>query len=174
MLKITTTILLALVLTNSDIYNYTLPKSGGGTINLAAYQGKKILIVNTALNSKYTYQLMGLEQLYQTYKDSLVVIAVPSNSFGHEPNDDSTISAQLQGLFNISFPISAKIEVTGSGADSLYLWLTEKNQNGAMDNGTTDDFTKYLIDETGHLIGLFNSSVEPLDSELQNAIKGID
>jgi glutathione peroxidase len=144
----------------NTIYDFHIPAANGSIINFSNYQGKKILIVNTALNSKYTYQLQALQQLYNLYKDSLVVIAVPSDSFENEPNDDSTIAA--------------KIEVSGPDTDSLYLWLTQKNQNGALDNVIHGDFTKYLINESGQLIGMFQPSVEPLDEELQNAIKDIE
>jgi glutathione peroxidase len=158
----------------NTIYDFHIPAANGSIINFSNYQGKKILIVNTALNSKYTYQLQALQQLYNLYKDSLVVIAVPSDSFENEPNDDSTIAGIMASMFNVSFTVAAKIEVSGPDTDSLYLWLTQKNQNGALDNVIHGDFTKYLINESGQLIGMFQPSVEPLDEELQNAIKDIE
>lgn len=72
----------------STIYTYTLPAADGGNgIHLSDYQDKKILFVNTASNSEYAIQYASLEQLYQRYKDSLVIIAVPSNSFGNEQGE---------------------------------------------------------------------------------------
>lgn len=176
MLKLLIVALFTSVITvsTSSVYDISIPAVSGDSIHLSAYSGKKILIVNTSLNSQYTYQLLGLQQLQQSYPDSLIVIAVPSNSFGNEPYDDSTIAFQMINLFNSSFPIAAKSEVTGTDALPLYLWLTQKAENSAMDNVVTEDFTKYLLDESGHLVGMFSSRVEPMSSDIQDAIKGIE
>lgn len=175
MLKLLSVLFLGLFLTTStSIYTISIPSTSGDTLSISAYQGKKILIVNTALNSNYTYQLMGLQQLYQLHQDSLIIIAVPSNSFGNEPNDDSTISAQLHNLFNISFPIAARTDVNGLDISPLYKWLTQGSENGVFDNYVQDDFTKYLLDTSGNLIGIFKSTVEPMGLELGNVINGIE
>lgn len=168
-------IITAIFVTNtSNVYDLSIPTSGIDSIQLSTYAGKKILIVNTSLNSQYTYQLLGLQQLYQIYQDSLVIIAIPSNSFGNEPDNDSAIAFQMNNLFNVSFPIAARSEVSGPDALPLYQWLTHKRENGAIDNIVVDDFTKYLIDTSGHLIGMFKSRVEPMSNDMQDAIKGIE
>ncbi len=73
----------------TSIYSFDVQTINKGTIHLSDYTNKKILLVNIATGSEYANQLQSLEQLYQTYKDSLVVIAFPSNSFGNENHSDS-------------------------------------------------------------------------------------
>jgi glutathione peroxidase len=174
MTKFFISILLTAMLNGSSIYNIDLPAADGSVIHLSNYQGKKILFVNTALNSQYTYQLQGLKQLYDLYKDSLEIIAIPSNSFGNEPNDDSTILHVFTNMFSISFPVAGKAEVSGPETDSLYEWLTQQSENNVVNNIVHGDFTKYLVDGSGNLIGIFLPQVEPMDEDIQNTIKGID
>lgn len=164
----------AIATDSTSIYGLSVPVYNADSIQLSSYAGKKILVVNTSLNCIYTYQLLGLQQLFQIYHDSLIIIAIPSNSFGNEPNNDSTIAYQMSSLFNIGFPIAAKSNVTGPDALSLFQWLTQKGQNGVIDNVLLEDFTKYLIDGSGHLIGVFRPTIEPMSSDIQDAINGIE
>ena len=174
-MKILMPFLFSFCLTGQSVYEFSIPAANGiDTISLSGYAGKQILIVNTALESNYTYQLTGLAQLSQTYGDSLVIIAVPSNSFGNEPNNDSAIQYQLAHIFNIQFPVAAKSAVAGTDALPLYQWLNQKILNGSVDNIVTSDFTKYLINSSGQLTGIFSPEVEPMSSVLQDAIKGIE
>lgn len=173
MIKLLTILLTIIFFTTTNIYTIAVPASSADSvIDLNQYRGKKMLIVNTATNSIYTPQCNSLEQLYQQYKESLVVIAVPSNSFGNEPDSDSTIVAFLTINYHISFPLAAKSEVNGDNVSPLYNWLADEAQNGVMTGTVKGDFYKYLIDENGNLIGAFAPSVDPVSEVVQSAIRG--
>lgn len=157
-----------LVFTN--IYEYTVPAASGGTFRLNDYKGKKMLIVNIATGSRFSSQLTALETLYQRHKDSLVVIAIPSNTFGKEPLNDLEIGQQLTDKYNAHFLVAAKSIVSGATQLPLYKWLTSANENGVVDNPVTADFQKFLINNDGQLVGIFSANAEPLGAELENAI----
>lgn len=155
----------------STIYDYSIPDINGNTIQLGAFTGKKILIVNIASSSKYINQVGSLEQLYQKYKDRVVIIAVPSNSFGNESRNDSELKKYLTKQFHYNFLLTATTYVSGNNQSPLFQWITRRDQNGMMDNIIRNDFYKFLIDDTGKLIGAYAPSVDPMNSEIQNAIQ---
>ena len=154
----------------TGIYEFTIPAISGGTIKLKDYKGKKMLIVNIATGSRFASQLSNLEALYQQHKDSLVIIAVPSNSFGKEPLSNQEIQRELTSKYNTHFLVAAKSVVSGATRIPLYKWLTSAEQNGVVDNPVNADFQKFLINNSGHLVGIFSSTTDPLAEELQNAI----
>lgn len=167
-----TKILLAILLHSlSGVYDFTLTANDQSTIHLSDYSGKRILIVNTATGSPYASQYGDLETLYQQNKDSLVIIAVPSNSFGDEPNADSAINNTVQTTYGIHYVLAAKSVVTGIDQLSLYSWLTSFDQNGMFGSGLKGSFQKFLIDSQGKLVGVFAPSVSPLGDEMSNALK---
>lgn len=153
------------------VYDFSVNTIEGNTISLSQYKGKKILFVNTASSGPYTGQYAGLEKLYQKYKDSLVIIAVPSNSFGKETGTNAAIRTFITGAYHTHFIITEKTMVYGTDQSPLYAWLTHIDQNGMMTNTINDDFYKFLVDGSGKLVGAFVSSVDPMSNEIQNAIK---
>jgi glutathione peroxidase len=152
------------------IYSISITTIDGKTVNLGAYKGKKILIVNTASASKYVNQYASLENLYQKYKDSIVVIAIPSNDFKNEPGTTSDIQTLCATKYHISYILGSMQIVTGTSISPLYKWLSQSTQNGTMDNPVIGDFCKYLIDGKGNIKGVFSGMVDPMDSVVQNAI----
>lgn len=153
-----------------SIYSLTVPDLDKNTISLNNYRNKTILIVNTATGSNGVGQLTQLQQLYMQHKDSMVVIAFPTNSFGHEPRTDQELKIFMQGTYGITFPIVSKSPVKGDSANILYQWLSRKMDNDVMDAKATRDFQKFLIDKSGNLVGKFDSSVSPLSQAIQEAI----
>lgn len=144
---------------------------GTGNINLADYKGQKILIVNTASECGYTAQYEGLEKLYQANKGRLMILGCPCNQFGgQEPGDTAAIFAFCKKNFGITFPLSEKLDVRGSGQHPLYDWLSHKAKNGVLDAEVTWNFNKFLISETGQLMAYFPSKVKPQDSVMLAAI----
>lgn len=156
----------------TGIYEFSLPAAQGGTINLSDYRGKKMLIVNTASNSGLAIQYAKLEELYQKYKDSLVIIAIPSNSFGNEQDDDSTIYEHVTAAYDITYPLAGKTEVAGDSTHELYQWLSLRALNNVTDIQMQSDFQKILIDGSGKITGIFSSAVDPMSKEMQDAITG--
>ena len=155
-----------------SIYSLTITTAGGNTISLSQFQGKKILLVNIATNSPRAGQLAKLEQLYQQHKDSLVVIAFPSNSFGNEPRGNVAIDSFCHNTYHVSFLVATKEAVSGTGIQPVYQWLTTLGQNGVMNGTILGDFLKFLVDKNGNLVGVFAPSVDLMGSEIQNAITG--
>jgi len=153
-----------------SIYTISVNDNTGNAINFAAFTGKKILLVNTASNSTNAGQYAQLEQLYQLHKDSLVIIAFPSNDFGNEPGTIDSINSWVHTNYNIHYLLAEKTIVSGSEKSYLYNWLSDINANGMMNSSVSHDFYKYLINSEGKLIGIFNEEVDPLDSKIQEAI----
>ena len=164
-------ILLVALIPFSSIYTYTIKDLDANEIHLGDFKGKKILLVNTACNSTYSNQFRGLEELYQKYKDSLVIIAFPSNSFGNETGDDAAIKEFISAHYHTHFIIAQKTAITGIGQEPIYQWLTQLGKNGVMDNTIKKDFHKFLIDGAGNLVGSFAPSVDPMSDVIQTAIQ---
>jgi glutathione peroxidase len=139
----------------------------GETQSLADYKGKVLLVVNTASECGSTPQYAGLEGLWRHYRDrGLVVLGFPSNDFGgQEPGDEAAIKTFCETKFHVSFPLFAKIKVTGAGQSPVYRFL-------AADYGEPKwNFHKYLVNRDGKVIKAFPSSVPPEDHALRAAVE---
>lgn len=138
-------------------------------VNLcSAYQGKVILVVNTASKCGFTYQYEGLEALYRKYKArGLVVLGFPSNDFANqEPGTDAEISNFCKSTYGVEFPMFEKTAVAKGTNDPFYQALALQAKEFPRWN-----FHKYLIDRQGRLVGSFGSRVEPQGQELTRAIE---
>jgi glutathione peroxidase len=154
-----------------SVYTFTLPALNGGQINLSQYQGKKILLVNTASQCHYASQYAELQQLQQLYANSLVVIAIPSNNFNNmEPGSNDDI-AQFVQQYNISFPIAQKTDVLGENAHPLYQWLANRHTAGGADALPRWNFTKILIGRTGEVEKVFDPAISPLAQRVKDAVE---
>ncbi len=154
-----------------SIYTVNYQDIDGNTKSMNLHQGKKIFIVNTATASPNASQFSELEQLYQMYKDSMVVIGFASNTFGNEPRTNAEIKSYVQNTYGVTFPLAAKCIVKGDTACALYKWLIKASDNGVMNTRVKGDFQKYLIDKTGNLVAVFDSSTHPMDAIVQLAIQ---
>ena len=125
----------------SSIYEFKVPAlDGANTIDFSKYKGKKIMIVNTASKCGNTPQYAELEQLYEKYKDKLVIIGFPANNFGaQEPGTNTEIKEFCTKNYGVTFQMMEKISVKGNDMDPVYKWLTEKALNGKMDSSVNDD-----------------------------------
>lgn len=149
------------------IHGFHFTTLGGEEVSLSQYKGKKILIVNTASKCGYTPQYEGLEKLYEENKDKLVIIGFPANNFAaQEPGSNDEIAAFCEKNYGVSFPMSEKISVKGDDTAPIYQWLTQKKYNKVKDSEVKWNFQKYLIDENGQLIEVFESAVKPLSYEI--------
>ena len=153
--------------TATSIYDFKVDKLDGGTIDCSSFKGKKILIVNTASACGYTPQYKDLEQLYEQYKDKLVIVGFPANNFGgQEPGSNTEISEFCKKNYGVTFPMAAKISVKGDDTAPIYQWLTHKDQNGVLDAEIKWNFNKFLIDENGHLMAYFPTKINPLSADI--------
>jgi glutathione peroxidase len=150
-----------------SIYDFKVLGLNGDTIDFAAFKGKKILIVNTASKCGFTPQYEALEQLYEKYKDKLVVVGFPANNFlSQEPGSNEKIKEFCSKNYGVTFPMAAKISVKGKNIAPIYRWLCNKEENGVIDAKIKWNFNKFLLDEKGMIIGKFNSRVTPMSEEI--------
>lgn len=163
--------ILSLLFFLTSIHSYQFSTINGGTVDLSQHTNKKILLVNIASSSADAGQLQQLEQLYQQYHDSVLIIAIPSNSFGNEPKDSAALTSWLYDSLQVSFPVAMLSAVTGGNKHPLYDWLGDANKNGIANITIKKDFQKYLINKNGELIGFFESHVQPNSTSIQNALQ---
>jgi glutathione peroxidase len=150
-----------------SLYDIKIEGINGKIIDLKKYKGKKILFVNVASECGFTKQYDGLQELYSTYKDKLVVIGLPCNQFGgQEPGAAEEIQTFCRLNFGVDFPLTAKIKVKGKGQHPLYEWLTTKAKNGKKDSSVKWNFQKYLIDENGIFLDVFYSMTKPMSKKI--------
>ena len=130
-----------------------------------------MLLVNVASECGLTPQYAGLEELYTSYSDlGLVVLGLPCNQFGaQEPGEEAQIKAFCQTNYQTTFPMTAKIEVNGDGADPLYQWLT--GTESAFPGDITWNFEKFIIDRDGLIAARFDPKTDPADPILKEAIQ---
>jgi len=141
-------------------------------LDFAKYKGKKILIVNTASECGNTPQYAELEAMYEKYKGKLVIVGFPANNFGaQEPGTDKEISAFCVKNYGVTFPMASKISVKGDDMAPIYHWLTEKQYNGFQDSEVKWNFQKYLLDEKGRLIAVFQPRKKVTDAEVIAAVE---
>jgi glutathione peroxidase len=154
----------------TSFYSISTSTIDGNNLSMGQFQGKKILIVNTASTSKFTSQYGTLEQLYEKYSDKLIVLACPTNDFNNDTSSASVIKDFVMNNYKVTYVLCSKQIVKGANMSPMYYWLSSSSQNGVMDSPVIEDFCKYLIDENGNIIGVFAGSVDPMSDVIQNAI----
>lgn len=153
-----------------NFYSLTYKPLNGSETAMSAYAGKKILLVNIATNSPLKSQIFELEILQQEFRDSLVVIAFPSNSFGHEPKSNQQLSNYFTDSLQVTYHVAQLSDVTGANISPVCSWVKNESLNGTSTFDFTKDFQKVLIDDTGKIMGVFSSRVSPTDPIIKNAI----
>jgi glutathione peroxidase len=151
-------------------HQFSLPALAGGTLNLADYAGRPILLANTASRCGFTPHYAGLQRMWSGYRNrGLVVIGVPSNDFGRqEPGGEAEIGAFCYENYGVSFPMAAKLHVSGREAHPLFRFLGD--QGGALARPRWN-FYKYLIGPDGRLVAWFSSLTRPDSSRVKAAVE---
>lgn len=179
-----------------SIYDFKVKAQDGSEVALSDYQGKVLLIVNTATGCGFTPQYDELQDIYDEFhKDGLEILDFPCNQFGNQaPGSDEEIHSFCTGRFGITFPQFSKIEVNGKNASPLYKWLAEnstfegfdKNPMGLMmtqmlkkqdkdfknNSSVKWNFTKFLIGRDGQLVARFEpmTSMKKLKAKIEEAL----
>ena len=150
---------------HTDVWGFEAQTIGGQRVKLSRYQGKVLLMVNTASQCGFTPQFDGLQTLWQAYQDQgLVVLGFPSNQFGsQDPGNNDEIASFCQLNYGVSFPMMAKVEVNGGGAHPLYRWLTSEAPGLLGSQAIKWNFTKFLIDRNGQVVDRFAPTTKPED-----------
>ncbi len=149
-----------------SVYDFTVKDNKGKDVSLKEYEGKVLLIVNTATRCGLTPQYEGLEALYEKYRDrGFEILDFPCNQFAFQaPGDAEKIDSFCKLNYGTKFPRFAKIKVNGSGADPLYVYLKEQKPGRIAWN-----FAKFLIDRKGNVIDRFAPTDKP--KTLEEAIE---
>ncbi len=155
-----------------SIYSFTVKTAKGEDKCLSDYKGKVLLIVNTATRCGFTPQYKGLQTLYNKYNDKgFEILDFPCNQFGNQaPGSEEEIVSFCQLNYNVSFPQFAKIEVNGANEAPLYTYL-KKQKGGLLGNAIKWNFTKFLIDREGNVVGRYASTATP--EKIEEEIKTI-
>lgn len=149
-----------------SVYDFTMKDISGNDVSLKNYNGKVILIVNTASKCGFTPQFEELEKLYNKYKDSgFVILGFPSNQFlSQDPGTNEEILDFCRANYGVTFPMFAKIDVNGENAAALYEYLKSNVPNEDYKK-ISWNFNKFLIGKDGKPIKRYDSKTKPFDIE---------
>ncbi len=157
----------------SNIHDIEVTTIDGEPQKLSAFSGKHMLIVNVASKCGFTPQYKGLEKLYRDYKDKgLMILGFPCNQFGHqEPGPESEIKNFCSLVYDLSFPMYAKIEVNGRSTHPLYRILKREARGLLGSQRIKWNFTKFLVDPAGKVIRRYATITTP--AEIEKDIAGL-
>lgn len=160
-------LLVSSLITAASIYDFKVDGLEGGSIDLSQFKGKKIMIVNTASKCGNTPQYAQLEQLYEKYKDKLVIIGFPANNFGQqEPGTNNEIKEFCTKNYGVTFPMAAKVSVKGDDIAPIFKYLTDEAKKLGFDDPIKWNFTKFLLDENGKLITVIHNKTNPMSDDV--------
>ncbi|MEO5909584.1 MAG: glutathione peroxidase [Pelobium sp.] len=158
---------------DNKIYQFNAVNAKGEEVSLKQYEGKVLMIVNTASECGFTPQLEELESLRKEFEhEPFEILAFPSNDFGQqEPLNDEAIGKFCAMNYHTRFTIFKKTKVRGSYASPLFKFLADKNQNGHVGAAPRWNFHKYLISSTGEVIDYFYPFTKPMSSKVKKKIQ---
>jgi glutathione peroxidase len=177
-----------------SIYDFQVTLINGKSVKLSAYQGKVLLIVNTASRCSYSRQFAGLQKLYESHHEQgFEILGFPCNQFNEkEPGSNLEVQEYCESNFGVTFPLFEKIEARGPSMHPLFQYLTQQVPFEGFDSRTQDgqkmhdflqekypeiyagngvkwNFSKFLIDRDGHVYARYETTTEPF--EIQSAIQ---
>jgi glutathione peroxidase len=154
----------------TTIQDFEARSLAGKPVALRDFQGKVVLVVNTASKCGFTPQYQGLEELYKKYQDrGLVVLGFPCNQFlSQEPGGADEIGAFCERNYGVSFPMFEKIDVNGGDAHPLYKFL-KSEKSGLLGSSIKWNFTKFLTDRDGKPVARYAPRTTP--EELEDPIR---
>lgn len=161
---------------NAHAFSFETLERRDGTLSLAEFAGRPVLVVNTASSCGFTPQYEGLEKLWQTYRDrGLMVIGAPSRDFGRQEfNDEGKIRDFCETTFAVDFPLTELVKVKGPEAHPFYRWAERAAREDGRDLPTPRwNFHKYLIGPDGTLAAAWDTAVEPSDRDIARRIEAL-
>ncbi|OJU12085.1 MAG: glutathione peroxidase [Clostridiales bacterium 43-6] len=149
-----------------NLYDQSVKDRKGNVVSLKEYEGKVLLIVNTATGCGFTPQYTGLQNLYDKYKDRrFVVLDFPCNQFGNQaPGTGEEIHNFCTLNYHVTFPQFAKVDVNGAAESPVFTFLKEQ-KNGFLGSRIKWNFTKFLIDRQGNVVGRYGPADKPENLE---------
>lgn len=147
----------------TTFYDFEANNIKGETISMKEYEGKTVVVVNTASKCGFTPQYEGLETLYQKYKDQgLVILGFPCNQFANqEPGSSTEIKEFCQINYGVTFPLFEKIDVNGKKTHPIFKFLKSELSGGIFGSAIKWNFTKFVIDRQGVPVKRFSPTTKP-------------
>lgn len=156
----------------TTLSDFSAPATDGTDVDLAAYAGRVVLVVNTASQCGYAGQLQSLQALQEEYgDDGFTVLGFPSDQFKQEPLADEEVGTVCERTFGVSFPVFAKVRVNGRDTHPLYRWLRSQRK-GVLGGRINWNFTKFLVGRDGTVIGRYGTTTDPraLTDDIERAL----
>jgi glutathione peroxidase len=152
------------------VYDFTVKLTNGNLKELSEYEGKPLIIVNTASKCGLTPQFKGLQELYNKYQDrGLEILGFPCDQFNNQEFDNIEETTEFCQLnYGVSFPMMAKIDVNGENADPLFTFLKEQKK-GLLSRNIKWNFTKFLVDSKGQVVERYAPTTDP--SKIEEDLK---
>lgn len=146
----------------TTVYDFQVKKPNGSEISLKEYEGKTLIIVNTASKCGLTPQFQGLQELYDKYKaQGLEILGFPCDQFANQEFANIEETTEFCKVnYGVTFPIFAKVNVNGDNADPLFVFLKEQKK-GVLSKNIKWNFTKFLIDKNGQVVERYAPTTEP-------------
>ena len=151
----------------TTFYDFEANNIKGETISMKDYEGKTVIVVNTASKCGFTPQYEGLEKLYQQYKDQgLVILGFPCNQFANqEPGSSDEIEEFCEINYGVTFPLFEKINVNGKETHPIFKYLKSKLSGGIFGSSIKWNFTKFVIDSPCIPFKQFSPNTKPENME---------
>jgi glutathione peroxidase len=156
-----------------SIYDVNISSLDGSALDLTAFKGQEVLVVNVASKCGLTPQYTGLEELQKRYAGKgFTVLGVPCNQFGaQEPGTPDEIQTFCSTTYGVSFPLTEKVDVNGQARHPLYQLLTETPDAEGEAGDIQWNFEKFLVSPAGEIVARFRPLVEPASDDLVGAIE---
>ncbi len=153
---------------NMNLYDFKVEDIDGNEFDFAQLKDKKVMIVNVASKCGLTPQYKQLQELYEKYKDTgFVIVGFPANNFNNqEPGNNDEIKEFCTMEYDVTFPLMSKISVVGADKAPIYKWLTQKENNGVLDQEVTWNFQKFLINRQGNLESVIMPKILPTSDDV--------
>lgn len=148
--------------TASSVYDLSFTTLQGDRVPLARYEGRPILVVNTASQCEFTPQYEGLQAIHEAYADQgLVVVGFPCDQFAHqEPGSAAEIEEFCRASYGVDFPLSAKVDVNGKATHPVFAFL-KKQTGGRLGSAIKWNFTKFLVAPDGTTVKRYSPATKP-------------
>lgn len=157
-----------------NLHNFKGTTITGDTKDFADFEGRKVMIVNTASECGLTPQYAQLQELYEnTGRANFEIIGFPCNDFGgQEPGPEQQVAQFCEKNFGVKFPMMAKISVKGANTHPIYQWLLEQSVKSGQHSEVKWNFHKFLVNEQGEFVKSVEPTTSPIDEEIVNWIHG--
>ncbi|SEW04712.1 glutathione peroxidase [[Clostridium] fimetarium] len=156
-----------------SIYDYEVKDSNGNTVSLKDYEGKVLLIINTATGCGFTPQYDGLQDLYEKYMEQgFEILDFPCNQFANQaPGTEEEIQSFCQSRYGVTFSMFAKVDVNGKKEEPIFGFL-KSQQKGILGQNIKWNFTKFLVDRNGNVVERFapTTPAEKIDAKVADLL----